>query len=835
MSITRIAWAVGYEQDIHVVAGQKTRTLNDVLYIFDSTTPTKGRLANAYIGQAHPTVSLTFNGLFKGAPNALGIHVDDKTGQVSVDAALPAVRKNNFIIEVTVTDSKDGSTASETIRVHVHESVISVALTPAAMTIRPSTAKRSQPEPTSYRFTVRATFKDNKDKTMGDLTTGHGVSWSPSANVDSDGRIILATSNKVGDPINITATLPGGASKSAKVTVGQPWSAEPSMPKASIIPGGGWPGTTLPEVAPNILIMGDGFAAGDADSFEKIATELVHFIKTDKVVRPFDLLCTSMNFWCVMVPSAQRGISVRCEVYPVDGDHVRPVPRAMKPPKPPGSDKWDITNLIYAVGLPVPDDMVGSKAADTLRKEWAALVPVAPPADKVDDDLIAEWQNLGKRGFIDEIDGFPGMCYGAPPAANLGTGIPMLNLHDGRVGRTGLKSFFTTLASDNNVMVGMRNIGTVWAERGLGTFTFDNTDLIVMISAHPGGRAANYTGYIAMATKGGVFDISATPVPGGSNFQLNFTTAPTDVDDDSSRTMTHELGHSFGLDDEYVERGFDKADYPLATSDLAPYANLQRLDDVLDASQKIDGSLIRWNWRRVRKAAVVAGAPKNGSAPGSFVIPVVLGQGLQFQANDVLLLRNRTPGVVIDFPAKVIELSLQNAVQVLSRSADSVVVTRTANTTVTLADLQAFPPGSTLFLPVPMPKGMPQPTEIYARMVAKNVEKLITSTHEALYTRPADLIEDEDEQHPKLDNLSPSVPGRPFCFKVKPSIVGLYEGGARYAHKIFHPTGASCMMRNNHEDGAPFCAVCRYIMVELINPFEHFTIDLDYDDIYPLR
>jgi hypothetical protein len=42
------------------------------------------------------------------------------------------------------------------------------------------------------------------------------------------------------------------------------------------------------------------------------------------------------------------------------------------------------------------------------------------------------------------------------------------------------------------------------------------------------------------------------------------------------------------------------------------------------------------------------------------------------------------------------------------------------------------------------------------------------------------------------------------------------------------------MMRNDHLDTAEFCAVCRYIMVEFINPFHHFQIDRDYDDTYPL-
>jgi hypothetical protein len=31
------------------------------------------------------------------------------------------------------------------------------------------------------------------------------------------------------------------------------------------------------------------------------------------------------------------------------------------------------------------------------------------------------------------------------------------------------------------------------------------------------------------------------------------------------------------------------------------------------------------------------------------------------------------------------------------------------------------------------------------------------------------------------------------------------------------------------------CAVCRYVMVDLVNPSKHFEIDRDYDDIYPLR
>jgi hypothetical protein len=830
MAIIRVAWATESNRDIHVLAGQATRTLNDTLYICDSAHP-DGVLATTYL-PTHPTVSLTFNALFKGAPSAIGMHLDPATGRVSVDAALPPLRKNNFIIEVTVTDSADHSTASETIRVHVHKSVKHVVLTPAAMTVRPSTAPLAGAEQTLYRFTVRATFDDDM---MGDLTTGHDVIWSPAGSVSSHGRIVLDTPNAVGDTIVITATLPaalGGSSATGRVLVSRPWSAEPGIPRASIVPGGGWPGTTLPEKVPNILILGDGFgdAKADTDAFETIAATMVHFVKTDKVVRPFDLLCTSMNFWRVMVPSVQRGISVRCEVYALDAQYVYPVQR---PVKPPTSGAWGLEHLIYTVGLPVPQDM--AKSAGDLRSDWAVLVPAAqlPPAT-VSDDLIEMWKTLGRRGFIDEIDAFPAMSYGAPPAANLDTQTPMLDLHRDRVGRTDMKHFFAALKSDNGVKVGADEIGSLWATRG--TLPFDNTDLVVMMSAHPGGRPANYDGYIALSTVSGAYAIEAAPVAGASNFTLNFTKAPADASADTSRTFTHEISHSFGLNDEYVDF---EADYPYTTADLADFANVQRLEDVQDAAKKIDGKLIRWNWLRVRKAAVVNGAPVVSTLANCFNIPVVPGQGLQFDTDDIVLLRLRKPGTVIDFPAKVVEL--QHTLRVVMKGPDVVVVTAATGSSVTLADLQAFPAGSTLFSPVAMPKGMPQPTDPYARMVAKNVENLITANDAPLYRRPIDAhLPDEikynkETQHPKLDGLAPSLPGRPFCFKVKPSIVGLYGGGARYARKIFHPAGAMCMMRNNHEDGAPFCSVCRYIMVEMIDPFHHFTIDLDYDDIYPLR
>ena len=42
-------------------------------------------------------------------------------------------------------------------------------------------------------------------------------------------------------------------------------------------------------------------------------------------------------------------------------------------------------------------------------------------------------------------------------------------------------------------------------------------------------------------------------------------------------------------------------------------------------------------------------------------------------------------------------------------------------------------------------------------------------------------------------------------------------------------------MRNSNSDGKEFCAVCRYLLVDIIDPYKHFSIDLDYEKIYPQK
>jgi hypothetical protein len=82
----------------------------------------------------------------------------------------------------------------------------------------------------------------------------------------------------------------------------------------------------------------------------------------------------------------------------------------------------------------------------------------------------------------------------------------------------------------------------------------------------------------------------------------------------------------------------------------------------------------------------------------------------------------------------------------------------------------------------------------------------------------------------------------------KASIVGLWDGGAQYHCGVYHPTGF-CTMRGRIESNAvfnintgrvditreimPFCTVCRYVLVDLIDPRAHAPVESEYSEYYP--
>ncbi|GAA0898157.1 hypothetical protein GCM10009558_087140 [Virgisporangium aurantiacum] len=89
-------------------------------------------------------------------------------------------------------------------------------------------------------------------------------------------------------------------------------------------------------------------------------------------------------------------------------------------------------------------------------------------------------------------------------------------------------------------------------------------------------------------------------------------------------------------------------------------------------------------------------------------------------------------------------------------------------------------------------------------------------------------------------NFGPPVPV-PNPPQYSSWIVGVYENGATFDCDIYRPTGICLMRQTAFNDAAlgtqrayQFCPVCRYAMVDLVDPSQHRWIDNDFAARYPV-
>ncbi len=138
-----------------------------------------------------------------------------------------------------------------------------------------------------------------------------------------------------------------------------------------------------------------------------------------------------------------------------------------------------------------------------------------------------------------------------------------------------------------------------------------------------------------------------------------------------------------------------------------------------------------------------------------------------------------------------------------------------------------------VYEPLTVPANQSTPNYPHYEIISPKVlEYLITSPF-ALNTdsQNRELIDRDLVQNSK-------IPSKliPCCSKRKKEIVAFYARGAICHGDIYHPT-AKCMMGQTPEDGSytELCAVCRYILVNLIDPTKFEAFDEDYmkRKIYP--
>ena len=855
MPITGIKWKTNREYDIHLLRGRTLPALLDAVdfQLPDGTTQD----AAAYLA-ANADVAINFQPSFRNvldltvAPptcSGFGITINNNNGETRVPAPpTPATTIHNFLLHATAEDSSDDKEYRISVRIHLHNRVTSAWLTPSILTLRPDGP--TLPQTTFRRFSVRAQFDDN---TVGDLTNQSGLTWGPLANVEPSGRLIVSVGNSPSDPaVEITATLPADLRDPANpappeivarghIRFAADWASEGTIRTETVQIQDTWPGTINPELVPNFLFLCDGYTTDDKPQFESQIRCLLGLMKKSRLTRPFDLLSTSMNYFQAFVPSSHHGISVLCEVYPSQKDNgdVRTndndtvdlycVP---DPEDPSAGERWGLSNLLFRLGLPVPGQGL-DRPVKEIRDYWDSILDDVPHG-RIANETVRRWQKLARRTFLEETDSTLGLAYGDYPNVTDESDNRQVGFHPRRMSRARLDPILNRLHDAKG-----NPMGQLWADRTDGTRP-SSYPLIFLFSSLKWDRGVNYgRGYIAMNVEDR-YEIPARPVSGKPTYRIDLTGRITKtISHDRLIRGCHEVAHSFGLGDEYSEKGT----LPQSREIDQHYGNLQNHSDLLDSFNDIDGDLIKWRWHRIRKATVLMGAIHEAPA-GVFRIPIPLGQSLQFKQGDTVLLRaRRYPNPLPRNPdvseqLQIVGLADPGGVADLSKPPGpdnplgaAILVSPKDGHSFTAADAARFGSGCVLYLPVPAPESARSDDYPFAELIALNVKDHITDRGCALNQDPdSDVLcvpDKNDIQKPKKLDID-----FPRCFKHKNRIVGLFTGGKTYHCGIYHPTG-NCIMRNSDSDGKEFCPVCRYLLVDIIDPHKHFSIDLDYGEIYP--
>jgi hypothetical protein len=821
LALKGIYWdsAFGGPRDIHVLRGQTSRRLDTLLAFELDPDPDPRKQEHASDRPFPPDVTgVTFAPIFNFTLAAHGHKVDQATGAVEV-RALPANAVNvpNFIIQANVTHRSLSAPIPLRlpIRVHIHRAVTAVRLTPNPLTFRKGALHA--------RFTVLAEFDDDgtAGRTVGDISFHPGLTWASSADsvtVDAAGWL---TAKAAGQDPTITVTLPadlGGKLTSAKVKTEAEW---PVGLVAQLVAGS--PGWARRNEVPNVLLVAEGFRTGEKTAFELLVQKIVDEIAAATTTFPFNVLRPNMNYWSLFLTSRERGATVSNGLCYVSRKAGNQRMKALPIPAPPdAAGIQSLEHLLYQVGLPLPADRGAVFAA---RKAlWTALYGAAH-LNGLTEAIFNEWRNLADYTLALDCDTALGLQTGKDrPGVSLGKDDGrLLWFHPFRTSRRDLQPMIAGLVSSDTGEV----IGPVWAGG-------KDERLIFALTAGPhrsGGGGLPPEGVIA----GSLIEeseVRVQAVAGSAVVRTNPYGIPKTLSPEVRTLVIHETAHTLHLGDEYGETTLNLPD----PSRLDPGSwNLQTEASALDPGTALDGKRVRWNWPRMSKVAVLVDKPVPlGGAKFKFrvraghtgIVRAGLAGEYEFKLSEMVHLRGPLP-----FPSKprepfVIEKLIPGPV-----SDDMEVRFTGAFPPLNVDD---YPSGSLVYLPTLHPT---LGTEL--SLMWDGVRDHITTTGIPL-NRLAQPCVDTGQELQSAINWPPGLPPNKPPY---PSwLIGLYDGGALFHCGVFHPAGACLMRRLRVPGGAAqypgspyrFCAVCRYILVDVLDPTLHPLVDSEYTNFYPI-
>jgi hypothetical protein len=615
----------------------------------------------------------------------------------------------------------------------------------------------------------------------------------------------------------------------AQVEANEPWSTPVA---ATLVPGSA--GLAKAAKVPNILFLSEGFTAAEQPKFEALVRATVKRLQSQKSLRPYDLTKGALNFWMAFVPSRDRGASPLYDLNPAVYASLFgfEIPAPVRPPE--DGKPWTLANVVYLVGLPTPAD--ATVPFDDARTKWLRQYGLA--ALNVDATLYGSWRALNDHRLVNEVDTAFGIGMGERPLMDRPRAPRVPGLNALRTTRKHLDTFLRNIT----VNAGGPSIGAIWATKDPAVPTPDpggaglpvglkvgqDRPFVFMICGGARRGGAQPDGLI-LGTLRSENEVRLALVLGNRQLDLVPYELPTAPSLEFAATVAHEVAHAFGLKDEYGEI---KAPLRIPTSkeaDIKPSANVQAASDLEHsaADLTLDPTklgAIKWLWPRLDHAGVLAAKP--APADAAFKVTLQRRHAAGLEQGDFVRLRLRP---LVDHPQPSGRLRVDLV------EGDVVTVTPLAGTAITPDD---WPAGSLLIRPV---RGAPSPADRNGEdlpLVAPVISAHLSASMLPLDQKPpppAPSCSQDDSKVQTPLNLPAGLPlDRP---RFKAQIVGLWDGGDRYYCGVYHPSGA-CLMRALLVPGMPlltylFCPVCRYFLVDRLDPTKHRVIDHDYAKRYP--
>jgi hypothetical protein len=859
VSIAKIEWPETNGYDLHLLVGTVSPRLDHRLFILDD-------LGKSVRANTLPPGAVSFTARFAGAPFAHGVKMVPETGEITV---LPPARLSSFRVTAKAGDASTDFFVP--LRVHVHAAISEAWLTPNPLTIR----KRAS----GMRLTLLARFDDGvigditnwspwSLRAPGDLTFVHRVgsnepilTWRSRSEesgenfnaVDVGLFTGLLTGVNPDERATVVVTYPGGEAR-AKVDVVESWSN--TATPLNHLAGPGFGALSDPHV-PNVLFLPDGFTEQGTDKtdFERLAGDIVRVLKRRVHTRPFDLLLQNdrINWFSAWLPSRQAGVTVGEELdrLPQTGPTIEAKvvsgPTLTRPPL-----LWTLGDLIDEVGLPrpaidTPGSPLGTEATGRLS-EWRTVYGTQITAAKM-SHVYNDWLALSDRVLLNERDtAFHMLASHRPRLDGHESGRVILNPR--RLHVEDLDKFLDSLITDQGTFV-----PKLWSRDAR-----DESLVVVLCRTHSYAGSNNPRS----TKKARLLAVSLLnlkthrlrPATGEPGFEVEPDPVPAGVHPHMWTTMAHELAHSWGLDDEY---GGDKFITSIDLATVAEYANVQLREELLDGNGRLVTRDLKWRrWPRIASAGVTAAAPTPVGAgftvrlrPGH-VRPLELsklkGRGTVrvagFRKGDVVRLRTRPLLPIAIMSPRLRVMAVRGALDELELAWVS---------PLSVLFPMGFPADSIVLLPVRAQDPSPDVLGDDLDLVAASVRDRIDATHNPLNANPlagevsSGPVDDPNRPAPDV-MLAIPTPATNWPLRTAPSppifsswLIGIFENGFARNTEFVHPSGV-CLMNSPQifveKIGGPirsyqFCHVCRYQLIDHLDPTQHGRIDRDYDPRYP--